>query len=183
MSLSGADPREIRDLLGSGPLGPGMRADRVLTWRLTRNSQPNSIRGGVCLTTTSSRRHPTPPGATQRRLTTPNATFGSQMARFARPYCATEPVRGPSEFRFNRRVELIEVQHDRLTRLAGVLVAYERVACDFREASMSQDPIPCWIVSISRAVTTRLVLPDRTGRPSPAFIGCTAPASDPTIAR
>ena len=50
-------------------------------------------RGGVCLTTTSSRRHPTPPGATQRRLTTPNATFGSQMARFARPYCATEPVR------------------------------------------------------------------------------------------
>ena len=41
-----------------------------------------------------------------------------------------EPVRGPSEFRFNRRVELIEVRHDRLTRLAGVLVAYERVACD-----------------------------------------------------
>ena len=37
---------------------------------------------------------------------------------------------GPSEFRFNRRVELIEVRHDRLTRLAGVLVAYERVACD-----------------------------------------------------
>ena len=30
----------------------------------------------------------------------------------------------------NRRVELIEVRHDRLTRLAGVLVAYERVACD-----------------------------------------------------
>ena len=50
-------------------------------------------RGGGCPTTTSSRRHPTPPGATQRRLTTPNATFGSQMARFARPYCATEPVR------------------------------------------------------------------------------------------
>ena len=46
------------------------------------------------------------------------------------PRCATEPVRGPSEFRFNRRVELIEVRHDRLTRLAGVLVAYERVACD-----------------------------------------------------
>ena len=36
------------------------------------------------------RRHPTPPRAA---LTTPNATFGSQMARFARPYCATEPVR------------------------------------------------------------------------------------------
>ena len=73
-----------------------------LYWE-NRNSQPNSIRekkrggeyrrGGVCPTTTFSRRHPTPPRATQRRLTTPNATFGSQMARFPRPYCATEPVR------------------------------------------------------------------------------------------
>ena len=52
-----------------------------------------SIRGGVCPTTTFSRRHPTPPRATQRRLTTPNTTFGSQMARFARPYCAIlQPV-------------------------------------------------------------------------------------------
>ena len=42
-----------------------------------------SIRGGVCPTTTTfSRRHPTPPRATQRRLTTPNDTFGSQVARF-----------------------------------------------------------------------------------------------------
>ena len=33
------------------------------------------------------------PRATQRRSTTPNATFGSHLARFARPDCATEPVR------------------------------------------------------------------------------------------
>ena len=32
-------------------------------------------------------------GAIPRRPAPPNATFGSQMARFARPYCATEPVR------------------------------------------------------------------------------------------
>ena len=54
-----------------------------LYWE-NRNSQPNSIRekkGGAsirggCPTTTSSRRHPTPPRATKRRLTTPNATSG-----------------------------------------------------------------------------------------------------------
>ena len=50
-------------------------------------------RGGCCPATTSSRRHPTPSRATQRRSTTPNATFGSHLARFARPDCATEPVR------------------------------------------------------------------------------------------
>ena len=31
--------------------------------------------------------------AAPRHSTPPNATFGSQMARFPRPYCATEPVR------------------------------------------------------------------------------------------
>ena len=36
---------------------------------------------------------PRAPGATQRRLTTPNATSGRHLARFARPDCAIEPVR------------------------------------------------------------------------------------------
>ena len=47
VALSGADPREIRDLLGS-PLGPGMRADRVLTWRLTSELPAELYKGG-CL--------------------------------------------------------------------------------------------------------------------------------------
>ena len=52
-----------------------------------------------------------PSRATQRRSTTPNATFGSHLARFARPDCATEPVRivpsNPSSVtsrRSNRRI-------------------------------------------------------------------------------
>ena len=97
VALSGADPREIRDLLGSGPLGPGMRADRVLTWRLTRNSQPNSIRekkgGGRVIRGGCLPHYNILVGAIPRRPAPPNATFGSQMARFARPYCSTEPVR------------------------------------------------------------------------------------------
>ena len=36
---------------------------------------------------------PRAPGATQRRLTTPNATSGRHLAQFARPDCAIEPVR------------------------------------------------------------------------------------------
>ena len=88
--LQKASDRPVDRLRAEGPRGGPLSAFGQVGSRRRGEKRGDEYKGGVCPTTTFSRRHPTPPRATS---TPPNATFGSQMARFPRPYCATEPVR------------------------------------------------------------------------------------------